>query len=168
MKKSCMLLASAAVMALSGQALALDAFAPGGYNAVGASSIRDASMPGPFGLLGTVDGMTPLGSAGTGDCFYALTWRSPLALPGGASALCILREAANAFAPGGCAVNSAQNITTAVQAGPQVGQVCNGYNAAGTPAPIQLFLQETAGGGVGRLSGVAIYPGAILVPLATF
>lgn len=168
MKKSCMLLASAAVMALSGQALALDAFAPGGYNAVGASSIRDASMPGPFGLLGTVDGMTPLGSAGTGDCFYAMTWRSPLAFPGGASALCILRESANAFAPGGCAVNGQVSISTGVQAGAAVGTTCNGYNAAGTPAPVTLLLQETPGGGVGHLLGVAIYPGNIVVPLAAF
>ncbi len=168
MKKSCMFLASVAAMALSGQALAIDGLEPGGYNHVGASSIRDASLPGPFGLLGTVDGMAPLGSAGTGDCFYAMTWRSPLALPGGASALCILREAANAFAPGGCAVNSTVGINTGVQAGAAVGTQCNGYNAAGTPVPVQLFLQETAGAGVGRLSGVAILPGGIIVPLAAF
>lgn len=158
-----------AATAFAGDALALDATSAGGYNgALGIRPMPTLGLPLPFGNLGFIDAMTPVGPVAFGGqqaCGYIHKWRSPLAVPGGPAQLCVLAEIQGGLNQG-CPAAAAANIGTLVVSVP--GQ-CGGYNAAGTAFAfpggadgVQLILNEAPTGlGTGALTGIVVFPGNV-------
>jgi hypothetical protein len=150
MKKSVLVAAALATLAVSGNAMALttgverdilvDAFIGGGCGGCGA-----------FLTLGKIT-FTALGVAGH-NCDYLGDWESPWN-PNDVG-LCLVHELRTAFSPS-CIVNERQDITTVVSAGPGTDACfCQGFNLKGEGFEnVTLMVAE----GLVGLQGIVVIP----------
>ena len=156
MKKSVLVAAALATLAISGSAMALDtsfervlavdAFGGGGLG---------GGLGGGGGSYLTLGSLTfvPLGVNGQ-FCDYLANWSNPFN-PNDVG-LCIVHELRTNFAPS-CIVNETMDVTTAVTAGAGVagGGPCIGFSLKGEPSDnVSLILTE----GYGGLQGIAVIP----------
>jgi len=145
MKKSVLVAAALATLAVSGSASALDtsfervlsvdAFGGGGYLTLGSLTFVPLGVNGQF-------------------CDYLANWSNPFN-PNDV-ALCLVHELRTNFAPS-CIVNETVDVTTAVTAGSGVsgGGQCTGFNLKGEAYDnVSLILTE----GYGGLQGIAVIP----------
>ena len=145
MKKTLVVAAALATMALSTTASALDV----GFERVLAVEAFGGQA---FATLGSLS-FIPLGANGQ-YCDYLADWASPFN-PNDVG-LCVVHELRTAFAPS-CILNETVDITTAVTAGAGVagGGLCQGFNLKGELYDnVSLVLTE----GYGGLQGIAVIP----------
>jgi hypothetical protein len=139
MKKALSLLGAVAALAISGNAMALNA-----------DVVRVIQVDGLNASLGVAN-FVALGAFG-GFCDYLMDWGSPFN-PNDVS-VCVIHEARTAFAPS-CIVNEHLDIISSViDAG-----ACVGFNLKGEPLPAQLVLGESYAGLAGlAVIGLSTYP----------
>ena len=156
MKKSLMVGAAVAAMAITSSASAL--------NAAGYSNAHPSIVSDGLGSLGVVRTIMALGVSGPNACHYRMIWQDPFN-PNN-TRVCELYEGIGVV-NSDCNVNKTTGFQTGVLAGSVAGSLlpsgstaCDGFDLTGTPwSGINLILTETAGsGGPGSISGMALFP----------